>query len=827
MKHAYFLAFGAACACWPVLSHAQTGVLAKDTARNGAITFMRLDTHATPKSLAESNTVLRTLLKLTPDDELRVSKQQQDELGYTHQWHAQYYRGIPVEYGTYVVHARNQVIETINGELIPVKNLKATPALDEKAALQKALANTNATVYKWQVPTEEQWIKSIKKDANATFYPKGELLITRDGEKSTLVRLAYKFAIYAVKPASSDYVYVDAYTGDVFKKIPIAQDANSPGTAATRYSQTRNITTDAFVGGYRLRETGRGAGSACGGSGAPIETYNMQLGSSFGAAVDFVNGDNNWVGLNNPAKDNAALDAHWGAESTYDYFNTAHCRSSYDNAGSAIKGYVHTNLPGLGYADNDNAFWDTNLKIMVYGDGTRLFSPLTALDVVAHELGHGYAQYMVGFDRTKPEANALNEGLSDIWGACVEYSVAPSKQTWKIGEDITQTASCLRNLASPNSGIDPSTSVTGGYPDVYNGQYYDSSTGEPHTNSTILSHCFYLLAAGGSGSNSSGTAFNITGVGIGKASDIVFRAENNGYITPIAGFQTARSAMIQAAAELYGSCSVELVATTNAWYAVGVGAAAPSPAKVAGPAYLLVGSTATYTVQNQEASSSGASWSSSNTSIATINSSTGVATVVGCATGSVTFTARYFNTCGPVNLTLAVQVGTEPTGTYYYNGTRALQTTNFIPSPTRINMTLDGPYYYAFSSSDPSIPVTSFDGFTAYFDMPANGGTTITARATNSTCSNVVGNYAFAPGGYYYSVAPNPASSQLVVTTSNPAGDPPFDADLYDGHGHQVKTQHSALGKAVLDIQELPDGLYVLRAGQGKKAISEHIQIIH
>lgn len=589
MKHLHSLAFSAACACWPVLSYAQTSVLAKDTARNGAITFMRLDTRATPKSLAESSTVLRTLLKLTPDDEFRAGRQQQDELGYTHQWHAQYYRGVPVEYGTYVVHARNQVIETINGEVIPVKNLRVTPALDEKAALQKALASVNAMVYKWQVPTEEQWIKAVRNDVNATFYPKGELLITRDSK--ALVHLTYKFAIYAVKPASSEYVYVDAQTGEVFQKISIGQHTNSPGTAATRYSQTRNITTDAFAGGYRLRETGRGAGTTCGGSGAPIETYNMQSGTNFGSAVDFVNSDNNWVGLNNAAKDNAALDAHWGAESTYDYFNTAHCRNSYNGTGGLIKGYVHTNLVGLGYPDNDNAFWDSSLEIMVYGDGTRFFSPLTALDVVAHEIGHGFAQKMVGFDRTRPEANALNEGLSDIWGACVEYSVAPNKQTWKIGEDIALTASCLRNLASPNTGIDPNTSVTKGYPDVYNGQYYDSN-GEPHTNSTILSHCFYLLAVGGNGTNSAGTAYNITGIGIGKASDVVFRAENNGYITSTAGFQVARTAMIRAATELYGSCSPEVAATTNAWAAVGLGTAIYSGATPTTPTITSVLSSA-------------------------------------------------------------------------------------------------------------------------------------------------------------------------------------------------------------------------------------------
>ena len=281
MKYSYFLAFSLACACWPALSHAQTNVLTKDTARNGAVTFMRLDTHATPKSLAESGAVLRTLLKLTPYDELRVSKKQQDELGYTHQWHAQYYRGVPVEYGTYVVHAHNQAIETINGEVIPVKNLKVTPALNEEAALQKALANIKATTYRWQIPTEEQWIKTVKSDVNATFYPKGELLITRDGKNSSLVRLAYKFAIYAVKPASSDYVYVDAQTGEVLQKISIAQPSNSPGTAATRYSQTRNITTDAFSGGFRLRETGRGAGSTCGGSGAPYRNVQHAIGHLF------------------------------------------------------------------------------------------------------------------------------------------------------------------------------------------------------------------------------------------------------------------------------------------------------------------------------------------------------------------------------------------------------------------------------------------------------------------------------------------------------------------------------------------------------------------
>ncbi len=713
------------------------------------------------------------MLKLTPDNELRAGKQQQDELGYTHRWHTQYYRGVPVEYGTYVVHARNQAIETANGEVFNIKNLSTTPALDEKAALQKALATINALVYKWQIPIEEQGIKAIKNDKNATFYPKGELLITHDSKNNDLGRLAYKFAIYAVKPASSNYVYVDAQTGEVFQLVPVAQHANSPGTAATRYSQTRNITTDNFAGGFRLRETGRGAGTACGSSGAAIETYNMQSGGNFGSAIDFVNGSNNWTGLNNAAKDDAALDAHWGAEATYDYFNTAHCRNSYNGTGGAIKGYVHTDLTAHGFANNDNAYWDGFLEIMVYGDGTSTFSPLTSLDVVAHEIGHGFAQKMVGFDPSKPEANALNEGLSDIWAACVEYSADPNKQTWKIGEDIILTASCLRNLASPNTGSDPRFSPTGGYPDVYNGQYY-ASNGDSHTNSTVLSHCFYLLAVGGSGTNSAGTAYNITGIGIGKASDVVFRAENNGYITPTAGFQVARAAMIRAATELYGSCSPEVIATANAWYAVGVGL----------PMY---GSLPTPRIT------------------ATASSGPGEPT-------TYDFTAPLY-------------AGDDIAYNWYVNNV-------FFETVKGDNVLR---YYFPCRQTRTiTCTITSCGGTTAQSNgLARTGGCTrgsSLSAASTSAGSGV--DTQEEPRRSALSFAPNPTATELVVQEPNPTASaqtssPPFEAQLYNGFGQLVSRGLSQRGIVRLDVRNLPNGLYILRAGTGDAAINEHIQITH
>jgi len=370
----------------PVL--AQPGVLQRQSSAAGSTTYLQFAAGPTAHPLDQAPATLRELLQLTPTDELRKVRTEQDELGFTHERYAQYYQEVPVEYGAYLVHGRNGIIETMNGAVLPVANLDPYPTLTESAALTHALTSVGAMRYRWQVPADEEWIKSHQDNPSATFYPHGELLVSA-GELAN-ARLAYKFVIYAVQPAIAEYVYVDAHTGEVFDKVPVALHANAPGSAISRYSGVQTITADNNNGQFRLRETKRGAGTACGGTnGTSIETYNMLQKTSFAQASDFLDQDNNWQEFNNPAKDNAALDAHWGAEQVYDYFQTVHCRNSFDGAGGKIKGYVHTDLRALAYQNNnDNAVWAPAMKVVIYGDGTTLFSPLTSLDMVAHEIGH-------------------------------------------------------------------------------------------------------------------------------------------------------------------------------------------------------------------------------------------------------------------------------------------------------------------------------------------------------------------------------------------------------------------------------------------------------
>jgi Zn-dependent metalloprotease len=183
------------------------------------------------------------------------------------------------------------------------------------------------------------------------------------------------------------------------------------------------------------------------------------------------------------------------------------------------------------------------------------------LDVIAHEIGHGVCQFSADLVYSG-ESGALDEGLSDIWGACVENWATTGKQTWLIGEDITLQAPALRSMSNPNDYAQPDT--YGG------GAYWTGPNAEVHINSGIMNHWFYILSVGKSGINGIGNAYNVTGISISKAEKIAYRAETV-YMTANTTFANARTYAIQAAIDLYGDCSPEVISTTNAWYAVGVG----------------------------------------------------------------------------------------------------------------------------------------------------------------------------------------------------------------------------------------------------------------
>lgn len=567
---AAWLALGVA--TLPHLASAQDGrIQKKELGRDGQPTLIEFSAtgRATARA-AESEQVIRQQLALRTDDQLQPARTETDQLGFSHHKFNQYYKGVKVEHATYTAHARGGQIESLSGDFEQVPTLSVTPTLTADAALNRAMAFVGAKKYMWQDAQEEAGLKQRDNNAAATYLPTGELVLVRDNRHSDdntgpLV-LAWKFNIYAKAPVSRAYIYVNAQSGDVVLRDNIIKHAthNTTATAATAtfataYSGTRSLADETATGGYHLREYTRGNG---------IETYNCKKGSSYTAAVDFTDADNSWTEYNNANYDNVAGDAHFGAQSTYDYWKGVFGRNSYDNAGAKIKSYVHfDDTPGDGVGF-ENAYWDGTE--MTYGDGASTFKPLTALDVCGHEIGHAVCENTANLTY-QGESGAMNEGLSDIWGASVEkYTVdkyaLTGKSTYLIGEEIMKAGGALRSMSSPGTYSQPA---------YYKGtNWYTGSAdnGGVHTNSGVLNYWYYLVSNGKTGSNEKGNSFSVTGIGLTDAAKITFRMESV-YMTASSTYANARTYSIQAATDLFGATSTQTQSVTNAWYAVGIGAA--------------------------------------------------------------------------------------------------------------------------------------------------------------------------------------------------------------------------------------------------------------
>lgn len=537
-----------------LLAQADTRIAKRNNDHNGTPTFLKFKADQV-YHINEVKQAFVTHLKLRPVDKLVLQKSHTDPIGFRHYKYQQYHKGIRVEYGTYTLHTKNNRISSMSGEFKQVDDAFDTHAtLTEAQALTAALEHIAATRYKWQSIQNEAWLKAESGDSEATFYPKGELVIVEnlkdryEREKYRQLGLAYKFDIYAEQPLSRDYVYIDAHTGEVLHQDAIIKHAAANATCHTKYSGIKTLITDSHSGTYRLRDYTRGSG---------IVTLNLQGSKDYNIAVDFTDSDNIWKEWNNAAQDDAALDAHYGAQATYDYFLEKHNRNSYDNEGSILYSYIHYGT------DFENAFWDGSR--MTYGDGKEHFTALTSLDIAAHEIGHGVCSSTAALIYSY-ESGALNEGFSDIWAACVEHHTEPDKSTWLIGEDMMLQGLALRSMSNPKSINQP---------DTYGGTYWHTSSddnGGVHTNSGVLNYWFYLLVNGGSGSNDNDDAYTLSGIGMDAAAQIAYRTETV-YLSQNSNYSSARIFSIQAAEDLFGACSEEVIAVANAWYAVGIGGA--------------------------------------------------------------------------------------------------------------------------------------------------------------------------------------------------------------------------------------------------------------
>ncbi len=515
-------------------------------------TFIEFNAAPSNFRMAISNPLqaMKEVLSLKSTDELLDYKQEKDDIGFTHTRYQQLYKNIPVEGGEYIAHQKEGVLNCINGLFFTIGNVSVTPSLTEKQALSKALEFVGAKTYKWENKEEIAQLRLAFEDPDFNYDPTGSLVIFPKNNTisdNADFRLAYKFNIYAQEPESRAYIFVDAKTGEILGRHELIHTADVEGIAHTKYSGEQKIMTTLSGSNYVLRETARGGG---------ISTYNANNASEKNLtypATDFTDTDNNWNNFN--AKlDEAATDAHWATEMTWDYFNKVHGRNSVDGKGFKLVNYVHC---GTGWF---NANW--NGSFMRYGDGPNNL-PLTAIDIGAHEMTHGVTGNSAKLVY-RAESGALNESFSDIFGTCVEWMAKPTKADWDMGADI----GALRSLQYPKSHANP---------DTYKGVYWVNTAdvseandlGGVHTNSGVQNKWFYILSMGEQGINDNNKSYSVKGITIDKAAKIAFRTLVN-YLGPNSTYADARTYSLRSASDIYGNCSPEYISTAYAWDAVGV-----------------------------------------------------------------------------------------------------------------------------------------------------------------------------------------------------------------------------------------------------------------
>ncbi|GHH39014.1 Zn-dependent metalloprotease [Streptomyces umbrinus] len=488
------------------------------------------------KSATQKTTKTATTLGLGAKEKLVVKDVVKDNDGTLHTRYERTWAGLPVLGGDVVVHtppasqASGTVSSTFNTKQI-IKVPSTTPTFSKSAAETKALGAAKA------LDAEKATTDSARKVIWAG---------------SGTPKLAWETVIGGLQDDGTPsrlHVITDATTG---AKLYQYQDIKT-GTGNSQYSGTVTIGTTLSGSTYQLNDTTRGT----------HKTYSLNNGTS-GTGTLMTDADDTWGTGSGSNTQTAGVDAHFGAQTTWDFYKNTFGRSGIKNDGVAAYSRVHYSTAYV------NAFWDDDCFCMTYGDGTSSTHALTSLDVAGHEMSHGVTSNTANLTYSG-ESGGLNEATSDIFGTGVEFYANNSTDVgdYLIGEkiDINGDGTPLRYMDEPDK--DGSS---------YDSWYSGIGSADVHYSSGPANHMFYLLSEGSGSKTINGVTYNsptsdgvaVAGIGRAAALQIWYKALTT-YMTSSTTYAQARTAALNAAAALYGSSSTQYAGVGNAFAGVNVG----------------------------------------------------------------------------------------------------------------------------------------------------------------------------------------------------------------------------------------------------------------
>lgn len=381
-------------------------------------------------------------------------------------------------------------------------------------------------------------------------------------------------------------VYTDAHTG----KVLGSWDQVVDGTGTGYYYPGVTIGTSLSGSTYRMSDPVR-SGVSCA----------NQAGTIYSGPDDV------WGNGSGTNLETACVDVLFGTDKQVDMLSAWLGRNGVKGNGTSYPARVGLN--------DVNAYFDgTKVNFGHSQDNAR---QLTAIDIVAHEQGHGVFQTTPGGSTGDNETGGMNEATGDIFGALTEaYAAHPNDPAdFTVGEEADLVGDGpIRYMYNPSIVGDPNCWSS------------NIKNTEVHAAAGPLNHWFVLLAQGSGGSPSSPTCngSSVTGVGLQAAGKIFY----NGLLlkTTYWTHGKARIATLTATNNLYGTSDCTTFNRVKAaWDAVSVTAQAGEPTCGSGGG----GGTCTEVTTTGSASNRTSTYKPSSSGF----SVTAAGTINGCLTG--------------------------------------------------------------------------------------------------------------------------------------------------------------------------------------------------
>lgn len=333
-------------------------------------------------------------------------------------------------------------------------------------------------------------------------------------------------------------VYTDAVTGKVIDSWDLVSHATGTGY----YYPGVSFTTTQSSGTYRMTDPTRSGVSCANQSGTILSGPDDVWGNGSGTNLE-----------------TACVDVMYATSKEVDMLSAWLGRSGVKGNGTSYPARVGLN--------DVNAYWDGS--IVNFGHSQDNSRQLTAIDIVAHEQGHGIFHTTPGGSTGDNETGGMNEATGDIFGALTEaYAAHPNDPAdFTVGEEADLVGDGpIRYMYDPSVIGDPNC--------------WSSSikNTEVHAAAGPLNHWFYLLSQGSNASPASPTCngSTVTGVGLQTAGKIFY----NGLLLKTSYWThgKARVATLTAAKNLYGTTDCTTFNRVKAaWDAISVPAQSGEP----------------------------------------------------------------------------------------------------------------------------------------------------------------------------------------------------------------------------------------------------------